>query len=747
MEIHRCRFVDYMPSSVNKMAISGDGKFLAVARANASIEIRSTNEMAFIEKVIPGGPGLSVEALVWGKNNRLFSAGHHALITEWNLVTLRPKIMADSFGGAVWSLAIDSEGTTLAVGCEDGCVRLFDIHEDAITYKKSLVGDKARILSVSWQPKSNYIVTGSAEGVIRRWNVVNGRPTHRMTVESQKGEKTLVWCVLALVNGTIVSGDSLGHVQFWDGEVGTLLEGFPSHSADVLAMAANQAGDVIFAGGVDNQLVQFCLLPENKKWIMGEKNRAHTHDIKALAMSPVSNLLVSGGIDTNLITYMITNFPRVHRETPPYPNRPIISVSRSEKMLCCLLTNKIEIWKLGESFVPDSMDDTPTLRRGNLSIMKREQKLLELIVKGMGNIVCCALSENGSLLALSDSYHFRFYHLAYQATKVVVQRISTREQIGIAHKISFTADSKKMLVATYNSYLQIFDVTKPSKFQLLKTFSLLDGSVIDPLRPGRSEIEPGTICSLIVSVDGRYAAVGDSKNRIHVFDTEKVEYHSTLPIFHAAHTTLSFHPTLPLLIVAYASFQFNIFDLTKKTLSLNFHTPIISPPPNFKKHPIMGIAFHPLKTHVILFYGLTYILQVDIEKKPKIEEYNSSKATTNPSPQEKRPKVDKEKDKKTKNQKGKGKGKIKEDIEEQDKDIAMVDDEYEDDDHNLNPDEDKAEKGEKKGVNKPLRAIYRYNPILLFENLGDNSFVVVEKPWLSITEKLPAPLYRPRYGT
>jgi len=41
----------------------------------------------------------------------------------------------------------------------------------------------------------------------------------------------------------------------------------------------------------------------------------------------------------------------------------------------------------------------------------------------------------------------------------------------------------------------------------------------------------------------------------------------------------------------------------------------------------------------------------------------------------------------------------------------------------------------------------RYSPMLFFENLDDNSFVVVERPWLSIIQKFPAPLYRPRYGT
>ena len=133
---------------------------------------------------------MSVESLVWSKDNRLFSAGHHARITEWDLGSLAEKRSVDSYGGAVWSLALNDAGTSLAVACEDGAVRLFEIQDDTLIYKKSLTGDKARILSVSWQPKSNFVVTGSAEGVIRRWNTVTGDPILKSLSQGKKHLQT-----------------------------------------------------------------------------------------------------------------------------------------------------------------------------------------------------------------------------------------------------------------------------------------------------------------------------------------------------------------------------------------------------------------------------------------------------------------------------------------------------------------------------------------------------------------------------
>ena len=51
---------------------------------------------------------------------------------------------------------------------------------------------------------------------------------------------------------TVVSGDSLGHVQFWDGSLGTLLHSFTAHIADVMALALLPTGPV--TAGADGSI-------------------------------------------------------------------------------------------------------------------------------------------------------------------------------------------------------------------------------------------------------------------------------------------------------------------------------------------------------------------------------------------------------------------------------------------------------------------------------------------------------------
>ena len=77
----------------------------------------------------------------------------------------------------------------------------------------------------------------------------------RVTVENYGREPTRVWCLKCLHDYTVVSGDSLGHVQLWDGSQGTLLKSFSQHTADVTALAVSADERTVFASGFDHKIV------------------------------------------------------------------------------------------------------------------------------------------------------------------------------------------------------------------------------------------------------------------------------------------------------------------------------------------------------------------------------------------------------------------------------------------------------------------------------------------------------------
>jgi U3 small nucleolar RNA-associated protein 4 len=114
----------------------------------------------------------------------------------------------------------------LAIGCEDGCVRLISLWDDEFEHLRRLDAVKCRLLSLAWGPleevrkgkrrdgevmdvdgeeegtsqewkeyEDAYLVAGCSDSSLRKWDVRSGRSVFRMTTDKVRGEHTLVWAV------------------------------------------------------------------------------------------------------------------------------------------------------------------------------------------------------------------------------------------------------------------------------------------------------------------------------------------------------------------------------------------------------------------------------------------------------------------------------------------------------------------------------------------------------------------------
>ena len=160
ISVHRCRFVDWVPSAIHVARFSHDGQLLAVAREDAGIELWVNDEGWRLQRRIMGHKDRSVTGLAWC-GERLFSVGTHGQVTEWDLDTLSPRTVEDSYGGAVWCCMADHAGERLALGCEDGSVRIFDVTGEGLIYSKVLDGQQGRVLSVAWTLDDENLFSGS----------------------------------------------------------------------------------------------------------------------------------------------------------------------------------------------------------------------------------------------------------------------------------------------------------------------------------------------------------------------------------------------------------------------------------------------------------------------------------------------------------------------------------------------------------------------------------------------------------
>lgn len=434
LALHRVRFVDWTPSSITALAFSPqppatDGgahvsasarSALAIGRENGNIDLCTwCEEPAHDEGSSTGVPkGWVVEATLLGDVHykiealafvraadadgapgalRLFSTSGGSIVTEHYLpasFARMPRTSADapahaaptrtlsSQGGAVWSLAASPLGRFLAIGCEDGIVRLIDISEGRFEHAVGLrtPGARAaprmsrvanRIVSLAWGPPrrvprqaaprrpagdsedesssgseeeedtwmDSFLLGGLVNSTAAVWDVASGQLQSRLALLKNRSEHTIAWSAAVLADGTLVTGDSTGRVTFFDARTRVPLPGatFQCHTAgaDVLALCVGPDGRTVYSAAVDQKVAEYAAVAHG--WVHTGTRRLHAHDIRALAIDPpfdmaaaargrtnVSRLpvLVSGGMDFSVVMTPASPASQFHWRTTSAAQRP-----------------------------------------------------------------------------------------------------------------------------------------------------------------------------------------------------------------------------------------------------------------------------------------------------------------------------------------------------------------------------------------------------------------------------------------
>ncbi|KAF5355975.1 hypothetical protein D9756_004245 [Leucocoprinus leucothites] len=595
LAVHRCRFVDYAPSAITALAFpplplpsvkrkrrKTPGKqslrygTLAVGHANGNIDLCewSGSEQSVqcsqawvVRKTMPGPCPSKVDSLTFVIRHpddfeaddvpsisdlRLFSSGGGSELLEWNLEKSCVKRTIGSQGGAIWCVAANPASTFLALGCEDGTVRLLSIVNDTLEHYRRFDRVKCRMLSIAWGPpvprsraqssmnedgsdsdsdddeddwQDSWLVTGCSDSSLRKWDLKTGQSLERMAVDKIRGERTLVWTVGVLGDGTIVSGDSLGHVKFWDSRTCTQLHSFQAHGADVLALTINPEGKAIYTSGVDQKTVQFSLVRTNSsstttsglRWAQTNSRRMHSHDVRALASWPpysplppnykrtfpldIAPILASGGLDMSVVlspaalpestvtkvinplsTSTESTFGDAYHRRLAYTTGNAIRISRNGRLVLCLRETGLSVWRILKKPQLETPDDVK--EDADESWNGGWEKVLEMELNVASNLITGEISEDGRWLAVSDIYEAKLFSLhTDEKERVSVKRVkdfpalihssipnaSSDTSTG-AVSLCFSPDSSKLVLSTpQTSHILIFDLTS-DKPRLLRRF-------------------------------------------------------------------------------------------------------------------------------------------------------------------------------------------------------------------------------------------------------------------------------------
>ena len=447
LSTHRLRFLPFTPSAPTSLALSPNPigstgrSLLAIGRQNGSIDLCVWVDGAdgsvakgwinHTTLIFTGTTPKKIESLAFAQTSsenygpdrlRLFSISGGSVLTEHFLreeFTYPGKVFAHqrtagnqipgstrtipSQGGVIWCMASSPLSRYIALGCEDGHVRIIDIREGRFEHlalsnaAKGGVGEaaprtdraKTRIVSVAWGPpqrkqkepqrkpirpaargssdsddsdsddddddwSETYLLAGTTSSVALLFALSTGRLTQRLMLPKARSEQTIVWSVAVLPDHTLVTGDSLGFVTFYDAATKVPLpEGrFQVHDkgADVLCLTVGPDAKTVYSGSVDQKVSEFVMV--NKKWIHTATRRLHAHDVKAVLVDPplsptkgnadlkgIVPVLISGSVFSiisplNCAVFYTTSSPLIASERSELPLcRPSIrmAVKKSEK--------------------------------------------------------------------------------------------------------------------------------------------------------------------------------------------------------------------------------------------------------------------------------------------------------------------------------------------------------------------------------------------------------------------------------
>ncbi|MCL7047435.1 hypothetical protein MKW94_026793 [Papaver nudicaule] len=537
---------------------------------------------------------------------RLLSSSLDGSISEWDLFHLKQKVLLDSIGASIWQMAVEPldaslvstqndtqqavnghatdtgtplsdddtsesddddidaiqlhpmlEDPRLAIACDDGCVRIYIVSDsDQLTYNRTLPRVSGRTLSVAWSPDAKSIFSGSSDGFIRCWDAQSTHEVYRITVGmgglGNRSELS-VWSLIYLKSGTLVSGDSNGSVQFWDGDQGTLLQAHSCHKGHVNALAPSPSHNKVFSAGSDGQVIQYKLSSETiesgndssstvvvKKWVYVGYVRAHTHDVRALTVAvpiPIDSeeplpdkklkrdrrrrdpydfsyrkwahlgvpMLISGGDDTKLFAYSAQEFTNfAPHDICPAPQRVPIQLVHNT------LIDGASMILVQNS---NSLDVSLVHSKSGMGSKRIASTSLLTSIKSRSKIICSTMSCSGMLFAYSDHEKpilFEYSKAGKSASTLTKKKLPRK--LPFAHSMVFSADSSKLIIAGHDRKIYVVDVESRD---LLHTFTPCGGNGKKDVRAG----EP-PITRMFVSPDGQWLSAVNCFGDIYVFNLE-----------------------------------------------------------------------------------------------------------------------------------------------------------------------------------------------------------------------------------
>jgi WD40 repeat protein/DNA-binding SARP family transcriptional activator len=395
----------------------------------------------------------------------------HAQFTE--------SIFTNNFG-RVKTLAISPDSELLALGTDDGEVRLWRLLDGQLV--RMLRGHRSLVISVAFSPDGRYLASSSSlDGTIYLWDVVRGE-----VLATFQGHRGGVEVVTFSPDGSLVaSGGQDGTIRLWEATSGRLLQVLAKHTDWVTALAFHPTGELLASSAMADHE---CYLWQHRRPTELDSNpysfltelRGHEAPVQTLSFSPHGSLLATGSKDGMVRLWDITNRQTIRvlhghqdvvRTAVFSPDGAVLVTSghdftirlwevASGQLLQALYRHNHQIWGLAISAdgkVLASGGSDGVVHLWDLAEPRRVQAVRTLHGY-VRPIYALAISPRGDLFATGEKDGaVRLWQLSPSGGKIQPLRILTGHS-ALVDSLAFSPDGRWLASGAHDKSVRLWDV-------------------------------------------------------------------------------------------------------------------------------------------------------------------------------------------------------------------------------------------------------------------------------------------------